>query len=300
MLGGLLARRLGRARPLLRVHRPRAAHDVPLLRSQAPAVHRRRAAAKWGDSILKSYQQMDAIVGEVMAEACRRTPPADRRLRPRLRVVPAADDELQHLAGEERLHDAQAARTTDRKNLEDLFDQGDVLRQRRLVEDHAPTPWAWARSTSTSRAARRRGSSKPGAEYDSADGRDQGRRSRPSSTTRPASSRWPTSSPATRPTATYDPALIPDLFPSNNDGYRVGWQDILGGVAKQIVEPNTDVWSGDHCSVYPPLVDGILFSNRKLDVAEQPYMGDVMPTLLDIYGVQPPTNLDGRSLWKKD
>ena len=31
---------------------------------------------------------------------------------------------------------------------------------------------------------------------------------------------------------TYDPALIPDLFPSNSEGYRVGWQDALGIVAK--------------------------------------------------------------------
>ena len=98
---------------------------------------------------------------------------------------------------------------------------------------------------------------------------------------------------------TYDPELIPDLLPANNRGYRVGWQDSLGVVAKKIVEPNLDVWSGDHCSVYPPLVDGVLFSNRRLDVsaADHPYMGDVMPTLLAIYGVAPPVPLDGKSLW---
>src|SRR5262249_53975068 len=59
---------------------------------------------------------------------------------------------------------------------------------------------------------------------------------------------------------TYDPAVIPDLFPSNSEGYRVGWQDALGIVAQHIVEDNDGAWSGDHCSVYPPLVDGILFS----------------------------------------
>ncbi len=63
---------------------------------------------------------------------------------------------------------------------------------------------------------------------------------------------------------TYDPALIPDMFPSNSYGYRVGWQDALGMIAKSVTEPNLDVWSADHCSVYPPLVDGILFSTRKL------------------------------------
>ena len=61
----------------------------------------------------------------------------------------------------------------------------------------------------------------------------------------------------------YDPELIPDLFASNGEGYRVGWQDTLGIVAKNVVEPNRDIWSADHCSVYPPLVNGILFCNRQ-------------------------------------
>ncbi len=95
---------------------------------------------------------------------------------------------------------------------------------------------------------------------------------------------------------TYDPALIPDLFPANSSGYRVGWQDSLGIVARQIVEPNLDVWSADHCSVYPPLVDGILASNRKLAVQEKPYMADLVPTLLELYGVSSPVQLDGKSL----
>ena len=94
----------------------------------------------------------------------------------------------------------------------------------------------------------------------------------------------------------YDAELIPDLIPSNDDGYRVGWQDSLGGIAPRVVEDNTRIWSGDHCSVYPPLVEGILFSNRELDV-EEAYMGDVMPTLLELYRLEPPTELDGRSLW---
>ena len=94
----------------------------------------------------------------------------------------------------------------------------------------------------------------------------------------------------------YDPVLIPDLIPSNSEGYRVGWQDSLGGIGKTIVEPNLDIWSGDHCSVYPPLVQGILFSSFKMNAPQGAYMGDVMPTILDLYGVKPTTNLDGHSL----
>jgi predicted AlkP superfamily phosphohydrolase/phosphomutase len=97
----------------------------------------------------------------------------------------------------------------------------------------------------------------------------------------------------------YDPVLIPDLIPSNNEGYRVGWQDALGGIAKTIVEPNDQIWSGDHCSGYPEIVKGILFSNFKLSTPNGAYMGDVMPTILDLYGVKPMTNLDGKSLLQK-
>jgi bisphosphoglycerate-independent phosphoglycerate mutase (AlkP superfamily) len=78
----------------------------------------------------------------------------------------------------------------------------------------------------------------------------------------------------------------------------VGWQDSLGGIAKTIVEPNLEIWSGDHCSVYPPLVEGILFANFKLK-AQPANMGDVMPTILDLYSVQSPTKLDGQSLLVK-
>ncbi len=96
----------------------------------------------------------------------------------------------------------------------------------------------------------------------------------------------------------YDPLLIPEMIPSNNRGYRVGWQDSLGGIGTSIVEDNTQVWSGDHCSVYPPLVNGILFSNFKLNPTDA-YMGDIMPTVLEMYKVAPPEKLDGKSLLPK-
>jgi predicted AlkP superfamily phosphohydrolase/phosphomutase len=95
-----------------------------------------------------------------------------------------------------------------------------------------------------------------------------------------------------------DPLLMPDMVPSNNDGYRVGWQDSLGGFGQDVVEDNDRVWSGDHCSVYPPLVEGIFYSTLKVD--RQPYMADFMPTVLGIYGVELPAKLDGESLLTGD
>ncbi|HEX9161262.1 MAG TPA: alkaline phosphatase family protein, partial [Thermoanaerobaculia bacterium] len=91
----------------------------------------------------------------------------------------------------------------------------------------------------------------------------------------------------------FDPNMIPDLFITNNDGYRVSWQTSLGGIPKNLIEPNKHVWSGDHCSVDPELVKGIFFYNRKLQTARPPYIADIYPTVLGLLGVRAPYELDG-------
>ena len=91
----------------------------------------------------------------------------------------------------------------------------------------------------------------------------------------------------------FDPKMIPDLFITNNDGYRVSWQTSLGGIPKSVIEPNKQVWSGDHCSVDPEIVKGIFFYNRKLKANHQPYIADVYPTVLDLLGVKAPYEVDG-------
>jgi predicted AlkP superfamily phosphohydrolase/phosphomutase len=182
-----------------------------------------------------------------------------------------------------------------RKNLEDLFDQGDFFTN---------VDWSKTRAYALGlgqiyinlKGREQKGIVQPGAEYQQVvaaikaglEGfvdEETGER--------------PVAHVFTRDEAyegVYDPLLIPDLIPSNSEGYRVGWQDSLGGIAKTVVEPNTEIWSGDHCSVYPPLVQGVLFSSFKLNAPAGAYMGDVMPTLLDLFGVKPTTNLDGKSL----
>jgi predicted AlkP superfamily phosphohydrolase/phosphomutase len=94
----------------------------------------------------------------------------------------------------------------------------------------------------------------------------------------------------------FDPNMIPDLFVTNNDGYRVSWQTALGGIPKDLLEPNKQVWSGDHCSVDPEIVKGIFFYNRKLTTDRAPYIADVYPTVLGLLGVKPPYELDGIEL----
>jgi predicted AlkP superfamily phosphohydrolase/phosphomutase len=94
----------------------------------------------------------------------------------------------------------------------------------------------------------------------------------------------------------FDPNMIPDLFVTNNDGYRVSWQTSLGGVPKELIEPNKQPWSGDHCSVDPEIVKGIFFYNRRLASDRAPYIADIYPTVLGLLGVKAPYQLDGVEL----
>lgn len=94
----------------------------------------------------------------------------------------------------------------------------------------------------------------------------------------------------------FDPNMIPDLFVTNNDGYRVSWQTSLGGIPKNLLDTNKAVWSGDHCSVDPEIVKGIFFYNRKVADQRGPYIADIYPTVLDLLGVKAPYELDGKAL----
>ena len=61
-----------------------------------------------------------------------------------------------------------------------------------------------------------------------------------------------------------------------------------------VFEDNVKCWSGDHC-VDPNVVPGVLFVNRKLE-AENPGIEDLAPTVLHLFGVEPPKWMDGRAL----
>jgi predicted AlkP superfamily phosphohydrolase/phosphomutase len=250
-------------------------------------------AKRWGPSIQQAYQQMDEIVGEVM-----RTMPKNADLlvlsdhgfasfrRGMNYNTWLATNGFMTLTGED----------TKRKNLEDLFGQGDFFVN---VDWSKTKAYALGLGQIYINLAGReaKGIVQPGEDYKRVEAAIIGGLQ---AYVDPATGEHPVAHVFTREEAygTFDPELIPDLIPSNNEGYRVGWQDTLGGIGKNIVEPNDQIWSGDHCSVYPPLVKGILFTNFKLDAAgaASAKMGDVMPTILDLYRVPPPERLDGKSL----
>jgi predicted AlkP superfamily phosphohydrolase/phosphomutase len=88
----------------------------------------------------------------------------------------------------------------------------------------------------------------------------------------------------------------PDLIAGFNDGYRTAWGAALGRVSGPIFETNDKAWSGDHC-VDPPQVPGVLFANRKID-AKNPGLEDLAPTILQMFGVDPPAWMEGKPVFQ--
>lgn len=87
----------------------------------------------------------------------------------------------------------------------------------------------------------------------------------------------------------------PDLQIDFRDGYRTSWQTSLGAIPSGIVVANLKKWSGDHCASDPSDTQGIFFSNRKLETPD-PSILDIAPTVLRLMHVSPPGQLDGKVL----
>jgi predicted AlkP superfamily phosphohydrolase/phosphomutase len=95
----------------------------------------------------------------------------------------------------------------------------------------------------------------------------------------------------------FDPRVIPDLIVTNTRGYRVSWQSSLGVPTANVFEDNRDVWSGDHCSVDPDLVRGILFSSRAFRTEKIPGIADVTASVRALLSAPAPPEAAGHSLW---
>jgi predicted AlkP superfamily phosphohydrolase/phosphomutase len=86
----------------------------------------------------------------------------------------------------------------------------------------------------------------------------------------------------------------PDLIVGYNEGYRISWDSVTGKVNSTIFEDNIKAWSGDHC-IDPRIVPGIFFCSKKINT-NNPSIMDIAPTALDLFGLQVPSHMDGRSL----
>ena len=87
----------------------------------------------------------------------------------------------------------------------------------------------------------------------------------------------------------------PDLLVGYNRGYRAGWQTILGNFPTDALENNTNPWSGDHCMDYT-LVPGVLLSNRPI-VLSNPALTDIAPTIFAQFGIAQPKGMMGHSIF---
>jgi predicted AlkP superfamily phosphohydrolase/phosphomutase len=88
----------------------------------------------------------------------------------------------------------------------------------------------------------------------------------------------------------------PDLIIGYNEGYRAAWDAATGKVGLKVFEDNLKAWSGDH-SIDPPLVPGVLFSNRRID-SEDPGIEDLAPTALELFGIEQPEWMEGKPVFR--
>lgn len=88
----------------------------------------------------------------------------------------------------------------------------------------------------------------------------------------------------------------PDLIIGYSDGYRTSWDAATGTAGPNIIEDNLKAWSGDH-SVDPPLVPGVLFSNRAID-SQDPGIEDLAPTALALFGIDTPEWMEGKPVFR--
>jgi len=95
----------------------------------------------------------------------------------------------------------------------------------------------------------------------------------------------------------FDPRLIPDLIVANRPGYRVSWQSSLGVPTESTFEDNRDVWSGDHCSLDPALVRGVLFASRPFRAQPVPGIADVTASVRALVGGGAIEDAAGKPLW---
>jgi bisphosphoglycerate-independent phosphoglycerate mutase (AlkP superfamily) len=64
-----------------------------------------------------------------------------------------------------------------------------------------------------------------------------------------------------------------------------------------VFSDNEKAWSADHC-IDHRFVPGVLFCDRKI-AASEPHLQDIAPTVLDLFGIEPPSYMDGKVLQLK-
>jgi predicted AlkP superfamily phosphohydrolase/phosphomutase len=87
----------------------------------------------------------------------------------------------------------------------------------------------------------------------------------------------------------------PDIVLGFNRGYRISFGSPLGKIEKNVLEDNKGKWSGDHMGA-AEILSGILAANRPI-VAEAPALYDLTATVLNVFGIEKPKELIGKTIF---
>lgn len=87
----------------------------------------------------------------------------------------------------------------------------------------------------------------------------------------------------------------PDWIVGYTPGYRASWQTALGEVPSVEIEDNIDAWIADHC-INAQDVPGVLLAAQPIRLPD-PRLTDLPATILRMFGVAPPPEMHGRSIF---
>jgi len=90
----------------------------------------------------------------------------------------------------------------------------------------------------------------------------------------------------------------PDIVVGYSAGWRGSNESALGKIPAPQFEDNMLKWSGDHC-IAASEVPGILMVNRPVR-RENPSLVDMAPTILRLFGLEPPVEMVGGDLFSAD
>ncbi len=92
-------------------------------------------------------------------------------------------------------------------------------------------------------------------------------------------------------------ADAPDIVLGFAPGYRISSSSPLGRIPREVVVDNTAKWSGDHMGAAETL-PGILLANRPIAAAE-PALYDLTATIAGVFGVDKPREYVGQSIFRE-
>lgn len=254
--------------------------------------HDPELAVRYGGGIADGYRAMDRIVGEAAAAA----PPGTALLVLSDHGFHSFRKQFSVNTWLARNGYLQAAESSGERRLEDLFDPGALFFQG--VDWSRTTAFALGLSGIylNQRGREREGIVEPGAERE----RVLDRIEADLLAYRDPETGEPVVRAVYRSEEIYEGPFVseaPDLVLGLEPGYRIGWQSTLGGMPGEVILPNLDDWSGDHCSMEDTA--GVLLTNFRLGEGAGgagPALRDIAPTVLDLLGVAPPAATDGVSL----